>query len=275
MALWFAGASSTPKSSRNEFGSGVGVRRVVHSEGCLELGSLEAQVPYRAHGRKKATPSEHQYHVGDADDTVTVKVGLKIVQRPETNGKTYEKLFTAPPPPAQPCPFAGDTDAAVPYKKQKKGGIAEHHENLRDGDAFVLRKSRTPPVTARLRSTEEGFCVILPTSVHQQRGSAQMIRAERMGKGTTQFDKVVSAKREFEEQKQANAHHSRCIAAQKAELSRVDRQAHDEARIGGRSRIAKPCDSTTAATPPFALDLPSRNDFVGVSLASRRCKTPR
>jgi hypothetical protein len=285
MALWFAGAPSptTPRSYEvNPIGRKPVVRVATASTPC----NVESTTVYKPHGRHhvpppKSSTSDTVKNLGDfcirsGDDvwaTKDTRRGRKHVELPEHK----EEKRPPPPKPIAQTPYAlGDAEESdKPFHGQKRR-VAPPQNNQKRGtstaeDMFVLKRSRTPPVSEKNRPKVEGFCVLHGFADKIGTGcatKANMVPLVATGRSNSQWERTFAQEREKAEDLVARHAEERCRRARERE-----NVPPPEPKPHGKARATTP--PPTRKDPPYAINLPlGKNPEVGVR-ASLRPLTPR
>lgn len=191
---------------------------------------------------------------------------------------TNDEATRFAPPPVSPAPYAKENNnqPAVPYGSMRRHVPCPQKALATDGDAFVLRRSRTPPASARCqRTTEEGFAVLLASDM-RSKANPQLVVAGRNGKGSCQSRlREAEAQRDAQAAMKEEAVRARAEKALAAERDRVEAQlALSEKLIRYRCRTppnsARPLNSAV----PFAVNLSVPHASANVGRTSARNPAP-
>jgi hypothetical protein len=263
MSLWFAGARQD--RAGGDLSPSSRLQGYSHRSN-LELGTLESQVEYRPHGRRRVDqPSDTgrwlMTDVCEASATASKPPKRHI---PASPSKSYEKVFTKTPPKASPAPYAlQEGTCSDRYVGQKKRVAPVPHPKPTDGDAFVLKRSRTPPPGARFQEStaaDEGVGVLLASSL-RQKGNVVLVRPH-SGRLHRPFEDVVRQQRAEAERVIEAAHADKCMRAREVEQQRMT--AIQGENVVSRRAMVTPA-SARSTEPPFALGMPCPTRDVGRS----------
>jgi hypothetical protein len=166
-----------------------------------------------------------------------------------------------------PAPFASDVnnEPAVPYIGMRRKIDEPRVQNTFDGDAFVLKRSRTPPAGAKYKETStEGFGVLLASSL-KSRANPQMVPSSRYGKLAAQkAEQAILEQRSMQEIAVERSIQEKSVKAYTEEKRRMQEHQQPE-RLTGRSRCSTP---PATVRVPFALNYPTPKDTVGKRLSA-------
>ncbi|CUE68795.1 Hypothetical protein, putative [Bodo saltans] len=166
-----------------------------------------------------------------------------------------------------PAPYASDINnvPAVPYIGMRRKIDEPRAQNTHDGDAFVLKRSRTPPAGAKYKETSaEGFGVLLASSL-KSRANPQMVPSSRYGKLAAQkAEQAILEQRFTQELAVEQSIQEKSIRAYAHEKRRMEEHQQPE-RLTGRSRCSTP---PATVRVPFALNYPTPKDTVGKRLSA-------
>jgi hypothetical protein len=166
------------------------------------------------------------------------------------------------------APFASDlnNDPANPYIGMRRKITEPRGDNAHDGDAFVLKRSRTPPAGANHKeTTSEGFGVLLASSL-KSRANPQMVPSAHYGKMATQrAEQAILEKRQAQEAMVQEAVRIKSMRAYEEEKLRVTQHRQEPERQTGRGRCSTPPPTVGV---PFALNYPVPRDLVGKRLSA-------